>query len=84
MIPADNDFLTELIRLTPPQGWPLGQIILTASDAARYLGVKPGTLRQWVHRGLITRYARDAYDMAAIMNMMVETARRVDQHHDTV
>ncbi|MFE2046689.1 helix-turn-helix domain-containing protein [Streptomyces sp. NPDC059477] len=28
--------------------------LLTAAEAAAHLGVKPGTIRQWAHRGKIT------------------------------
>lgn len=73
----DAEFLAELVRLTPPGGWPLGQIILTADEASRYLGVQSATLRQWLRRGRIVRHGRDRYDMGSVMNRMVEDARRV-------
>lgn len=78
MNPEDSEFLAELVRLTPSEGWPLGQIILTAADAAQYLGVQPGTLRLWVLRGKITKRGRNEYDMGEIMNMMVESARHAE------
>ena len=41
-------------------------MIATAAQVHAVLGVKPGTLRQWVHRGHITKVGHDAYDWDSI------------------
>lgn len=74
--PDRREFLAELVALTPAEGWPLGQIILTSEEASAYLGVAPVTLRQWVRRGKVIRQGRDAYDMGSLLNSLVDDARR--------
>lgn len=36
--------------------------VYTSAQIEAVLGVKPGTLRQWVHRGHVVKVGRDLYD----------------------
>lgn len=36
---------------------------ISAELAEQMLGIKPGTLRQWVARGYVHKHGRDRYDL---------------------
>lgn len=42
-------------------------ITATAAELLSLFGVKPGTVRQWAHRGHVRRYGRNAYDVGDVL-----------------
>lgn len=55
--------------------------MIITSAQAQLLGVRPGTLRLWVHRGHVRRLGRDSYDLtdvlARVCRKVADTVERV-------
>jgi excisionase family DNA binding protein len=56
-------------------------VVLTAAEAEQYLGVKAGTVRQWVHRGLMKAVDRNGdghprYNSSDLQRLRARMERR--------